>query len=209
VYNSQFVRKPSLSGWLLLLFLLSVHIFAYGQVGGPADSLKADSLRAKKSKLENRSYNLSKQYDFEDLTRNLLHPKRKADSAHRGSGITIVPNIAANPTIGAQLGIKAVAGRRLGNDPNTLLSIAATSASITSKGIIYFYVNHNIFTPGNKWNFQGNLVVSKTVTPDYGFGIGKGLNEGSTAESILADPNHKVYSIHSYYFNFREKVYKE
>ena len=38
-------------------------------------------------------------------------------------------------------------------DPHTLFSIAATSASITTKGILYFYVNHNVFTPGNKWNF--------------------------------------------------------
>ena len=192
-----------------MVVLLTIKVLAFGQVNGPADSLKEDSLRAKKSRLTNRSFNLNKQYDFGDLTRNLIHPKRKADTLRKRSGITIVPNIAANPTIGEQLGIKAVAGRKLGNDPNTLLSVAATSASITSKGIIYFYVNHNIFTPGNRWNIQGNLVASKTVTPDYGFGIGKGTNEGSDAEKVLADPNHKVYAIHSYYFNFREKVYKE
>ncbi len=128
---------------------------------------------------------------------------------HKGSGIIIVPNVAANPTIGAQLGIKAVAGKKLGDDPNTLLSVAATSASITSKGIIYFYVNHNIFTPGNKWNLQGNIVVAKTVTPDFGLGIGRGTDRGSAADDVLADPTHKGYSIHSYYLNIREKVYKE
>jgi hypothetical protein len=90
------------------------------------------------------------------------------------SGITIIPNIASNPTIGSQIGIKAVAGRVLGNEPGTFLSVAATSASITTKGIIYFYVNHNIFTPGNRYNFQGSLVVAKTVSPDYGIGIGNG-----------------------------------
>ncbi len=120
-----------------------------------------------------------------------------------------MPNVAANPTIGAQLGIKAVAGKKLGGDPNTLLSVAATSASITTKGIIYFYVNHNIFTPGNKWNFQGNIVVSKTVTPDYGLGIGSGRDAGTPADKVLADVAHQAYSIHSYYFNFREKAYKE
>lgn len=148
------------------------------------------------------------QYDFGDLTRNILHPKKKADTLHRKSGITVVPNIAANPTIGGQLGIKAVAGRRLGNDPTTLFSIAATSASITTKGILYFYVNHNLFTPGNQWNFQGNLVVAKTVTPDFGLGIGRNFRGGSEADSVLADPTHKGYAIHSLYFNIREKVYK-
>jgi hypothetical protein len=196
---------------LLLLFFsfISMRGLAYSQVIVPVDSLKADSLRAKTLKNNKRADNINKQYDFGDLTRNILHPKKKADTLHKGSGITIVPNIAANPTIGAQLGIKAVAGRKLGNDPNTLLSVAATSASITSKGIIYFYVNHNVFTPGNKWNFQGNLVVAKTVTPDYGIGIGREVDGGTDADKVLADPTHKVYPIHSFYFNGREKVYKE
>jgi hypothetical protein len=170
------------------------------------------------------------QYDFGDLLRTVLHPRKRPDSLHNSSGITVVPNIAANPTIGAQAGIKAVAGRKLGDDPRTLFSIAATSASITTKGIIYFYVNHNLFTSGNKWNLQGNLVVAKTVTPDEGFGIGGAWSGergggtgtgggvgnggsvgtgGSVADSVLADPTHKTYVIHSIYYNFREKVYKK
>lgn len=201
--------KISILKWLLFFLFINISALAYGQVNGPVDSLKADSLRAKTLKVKKPAENLNKQYDFGDLTRNIFRPQKKPDTLHRGSGITIVPNIAANPTIGAQLGIKAVASKRLGNDPNTLLSIGATSASITSKGIIYFYVNHNIFTPGNKWNLQGNLVVAKTVTPDYGFGIGRSFSGGSNTEEVLADPAHQVYPIHSLYFNFREKVYKE
>jgi hypothetical protein len=193
------------SGLLLLLFF-SIRGLAYGQV--PIDSLKADSLRAGALKTKKPADNINKQYDFGDLTRNILHPKKKADTLHNKSGITVVPNVAANPTIGGQLGIKAVAGRRLGKDPNTLFSVAATSASITTKGIIYFYLNHNLFTPGNKWNFQGNLVVAKTVSPDFGFGIGRKFSGGSAADSVLADPTHKVYTIRSIYYNMREKVYK-
>ncbi len=180
---------------------------AYSQVTAPVDSVKADSLRIK-AKGQQPTENINRQYDFGDLTRNILHPKKRPDSLHNRSGVTVVPNVAANPTIGGQLGIKAVAGRKLGTDPNTLFSVAATSASITTKGIIYFYVNHNVFTDGNKWNLQGNLVVAKTVAPDYGMGIGKtysGVNEGA---GILADNAHKVYPIHSVYYNLREKVYK-
>jgi len=185
--------------------------FAYSQVAPPIDSLKSDSLGAKHKKISPpRTYDLYRQFDFSDLTHFILHPKKKADSlSSKRSGIIIVPNVAANPTIGAQAGIKAVAGLKLGDDPNTLLSVGATSASITTKGIIYFYINHNIFTPGNKWNLQGNIVVSKTVTPDEGFGIGVGKAEGSTTDQVLADPEHKTYAIHSYYFNIREKVYKQ
>ena len=191
---------------LFLLLIIVIQGVAYSQV--PVDSLKADSLRAKPVKGQNPADNTSKQYDFGDLTRNILHPGKKPDPLHNKSGITVVPNVAANPTIGGQLGIKAVAGKRLGNDPNTLFSVAATSASITTKGILYFYFNHNLFTPGNKWNFQGNLVAAKTVSPDYGFGIGNKFKGGSAADSVLADPTHKVYPIHSHYYNIREKVYK-
>ena len=202
-------RKPSFLKWLLLFLFVSIQGFAYSQVSTPVDSLKADSLRGKTWKAPNPADNFNKQYDFGDLMRNVLHPAKKADTLHKGSGLTVVPNIAANPTIGAQAGIKAVAGKRLGNDPNTIFSIAATSASITTKGIIYFYVNHNLFTPGNKWNFQGSLVVAKTVTPDFGLGIGKHFSGGSAADSVLADPTHKGYAIHSIYYDMREKVYKK
>ncbi|WP_254060818.1 hypothetical protein [Mucilaginibacter sp. L196] len=190
------------------VLFVSMQGLAYGQIQETRDSIKADSAHAKSIKKMQIANNINKQYDFGDLTRNVIHPHKKADTLKKSSGIIVVPNVAANPTIGEQLGIKAVAGRRLGNDPNTYLSVAATSASITSKGIIYFYVNHNIFTPGNKWNFQGNLVIAKTVIPDYGLGIGRGITGGSAADDILADPEHKAYSVHSMYYDIREKVYK-
>ena len=193
--------------YYLLFIIIGIGQMAYGQVGHPADSLKADSLRGpgKPRQMEN----VTGQYDFGDLTRAILYHNRPLNPDHNKSGVTIVPNVAANPTIGAQAGIKAVAGRKLGDDPNTLFSIGATSASITTKDIIYFYINHNIFTPGNKFNFQGNLVISKTVSPDYGYGIGRTFKGGSATDSVLADPTHKVYPIHSIYFNFTEKVYKK
>ena len=177
----------------------------FGQVPTPADSLKADSLRGPHMVPYE---DLSQQYDFSDLLRNILHPGKKANTGRNKLGITVVPNVAANPTIGGQLGIKAVGGKRLGSDPKTLLSVGATSASITTKGIIYFYINHNIFTPGNKWNLQGNLVVAKTVSPDFGLGIGRNYSGPSHDDSVLANPRRKGYVIHSIYYNIREKIYK-
>ena len=194
---------------LFLFFCIGIEGIARSQTGHPADSLKADSLRVPATQRQHPTDSLDKEYDFGNLTRLLLHHNKPLPPSHNRSGVTVVPNIAANPTIGGQLGIKAVAGRKLGNDPNTLFSVAATSASITTKGIIYFYVNHNLFTPGNKYNFQGNLVVAKTVTPDYGLGIGRGFKGGTATDSVLADPTRKVYPIHSYYYNIREKVYRK
>jgi hypothetical protein len=169
------------------------------------DSLKTDSLKTPKQRPVG---DLSGEYDFSDLLRAILHHGRPPSPSHNRLGITVVPNVAANPTIGLQAGIKAVAGRRLGDDPNTLFSVGATSASITTKGILYFYINHNLFTPGNKLNLQGNLVTARTVTPDFGYGIGRPIHGGTTADSILADPGHKGYIVRSHYYNIREKVYK-
>jgi hypothetical protein len=193
----------------LLMFLFSCfHIYGFSQVGPPTDSLKADSLRIIRSGKIRQTENLHTQYDVGDLFRNVFYPNKKPDSLRKPSGITIIPNIAANPSIGFQGGIKAVAGLKLGKDPTTLMSVGATSASITTKGIIYFYLNHNVFTNANKWNIQGGLVVAKTVTPDFGLGIGNAAGE-SAEDKVLNNATRKGYVLQSLYFNFREKVYKE
>jgi hypothetical protein len=191
------------TGLLLCLFVL-LSTRAYSQDHAAADSVrKADSLRKDAIKVQR------KQYDVGDLFQDLFHPNKKPDSVVKTpSGITIIPNIASNPSIGTQIGIKAVAGRVLGSDPNTFMSVAATSASITTKGIIYFYINHNIYTPGNTWNFQGNLVVAKSVTPDFGLGIGQ-ASTNSPEDAILSNPERKGYVLRSLYYNIREKVYRE
>ncbi len=141
----------SVRWWFLLFLVFGINGIAYGQVGHPADSLKEDSLRMPRPPLDERQRIASINNTISsNLMQAILHHNNPVPPTHNKSGITVVPNVAANPTIGGQLGIKAVAGRKLGNDPNTLFSIGATSASITTKGIIYFYVNHNLFTPGNK-----------------------------------------------------------
>lgn len=198
----------SLRRFSLLLLLLTTNCCAYSQLVTPGDSLRVDSLRIIAGKDRKAAENLSIQYDVGDLYHDIFHPNQQPDPLHKRSGITVIPNIAANPTIGFQAGIKAVAGVKLGSDPRTLMSVAATSASITTKGIVYFYVSHNVFTNANKWNLQGSLVVAKTLTPDFGLGIGHGA--GTTEEDlVLTNPGRKGYVLHSIFFTFREKVYKE
>ena len=192
------------------MFFTGINYCAFGQVATAVDSLKRDSLHhvALRAQQQERAA-LAKQYDFGNLFKDIFQPHKKPDSLHKPSGITIIPNISANPTIGFQVGVKAVAGKKLGSDPSTFMSVAATSASITTKNIIYFYINHNIYTPGNKWNFQGNIVIAKSVTPDFGLGIGKNVAGESTADEVLANPNRKVRVFNSMFYNVREKVYKE
>lgn len=193
---------------LVILFGLTSN-YAIGQAKKPANAIKTDSLLRDSTKIYKPVDSSYKQYDVADLFRAILHPHSKPKPFQKKSGITIIPNIAYNPSIGAQIGIKAVAGRILGHEPNTLMSVAATSASITTKGIIYFYISHNIYTPGNKWNFQGSLVAAKTVTPDFGLGIGNATDDGNEADKVLTNPDRKGYVLHAQYYNFREKVYKQ
>lgn len=192
---------------LLCAFFLCLYGQTFGQTPTPVDTLKTDSTTADRVKAVKQGEDLSSQYDLGDLLRGILNKKTDLSGKTR-SGVIVIPNVAANPSIGAQIGIKAVAGKKFGNDPNTLMSVGATSASITTKGIIYFYISHNIYTSGNKWNFQGSLVAAKTVTPDYGLGIGRATT-GTELEHVLNNPDRKPRGLHAQFYNFREKVYKE
>jgi hypothetical protein len=206
-YNTYSPKLPLLSKIVLLIASAYLGNSALAQEI-PADSLKVDSLRIVAGKGPRPVDNLSAQYDVGDLARDIFHPNQQPDPLQKRSGITVIPNVAANPTIGFQIGIKAVAGLKLGSDPKTLMSVAATSASVTTKGILYFYLTHNAFTNGNKWNLQGSLVAAKSVTPDFGIGIGHGAGE-SEADKVLSNGSRKGYVLKSLYFNFREKLYKE
>jgi hypothetical protein len=180
---------------------LGIHSTSYAQL---ASSSATDTLRKDTIKKDT----LASQYDVADLFRNIFNPNKTVDPNLKPSGITIIPNVAYNPSIGAQIGIKAIVGKILGDQPNTLMSVAATSASVTTKGILYFYLNHNVYTAGNTYNLQGSLVAAKTVTPDFGLGIGNAAS-GSPEDLALSNPSRKGYVLHAEYYSFKEKVYKQ
>lgn len=194
---------------LLLVCLVITCAYSYAQ---NVDSLKttADNDTLAHAREAQHADSLHKQFDFADLYNAVLHSKKKKNKRHSKSGITVIPNVAANPTIGLQGGIKAVAGKVLGKKkyPETYMSVAATSASITTKGILYFYITHNVFTPGNKWNFQGSIVAAKSVTPDFGQGIGEGSTPNAD-DALLINTGRKPYIYHSQYYKFYEKAYKQ
>ncbi|MDM1296678.1 BamA/TamA family outer membrane protein [Sphingobacterium sp. N143] len=151
---------------------------------------------------------LASQYDISDLIGRIIHPKRKKERSSRRSPITLMPNIAYNPTIGGQIGIKAVAGKVLGDPKTTTMSIAATSASITTKNIMVFYISHNVFTPNNKLNFQGTFALVKMVALDAGLGMTPQGKWNTEEEKIVANPDHQKYGAKYNAFTFNEKVYK-
>lgn len=190
----------------LITFRFSIFCFLLFPIRADAQSAhETDSTLLYKHQ---RDSILASQYDISDLIGRIIHPKRKRQRSSKRSPITLMPNVAYNPTIGGQIGIKAVAGKVLGDPKTTTMSIAATSASITTKNIMVFYISHNVFTPNNKLNFQGAFALVKMVALDAGLGMtphGKWTNED---EEVLANPEHRKYGAKYNAFTFNEKVYK-
>src|SRR5690606_41204170 len=61
------------------------------------------------------------------------------------SGLSILPNINYNPSIGFQVGSKIVSGMYLGDRENTSMSTYATALNYTTRGIIFGYLMHDIY----------------------------------------------------------------
>ncbi|SEG60762.1 Surface antigen [Sphingobacterium lactis] len=150
-------------------------------------------------------------YDIVDAFQD-INPFKKKDSVkteRKRSAISYLPNLNYNPSIGAQIGIKAVGGKVLGNEPNTTMSIAATALSATTRGIIVGYLLHDIYTPGNRWNIKGGFMVAKAVGLDYGMGIGGALDNPTSEELIMNNPDRQRFVNRFMTYTFNERVYKQ
>ncbi|WP_211245486.1 BamA/TamA family outer membrane protein [Sphingobacterium alkalisoli] len=153
----------------------------------------------------------SRLYDVVDLFQD-LNPFRKADTTSTQktrSGISYLPNINYNPSIGFQIGLKAVGGVYLGDKKTTSMSIFATSANYTTRGIFYAYLAHDTYTKDNRWNLKGNLVGAKLVGLDYGLGMGVPLENPEVDEAIMNNPERDRYVNHYNVYGFSERLYKQ
>lgn len=153
----------------------------------------------------------SKLYDVVDLFQD-INPFRKADTTSTPkarSGISYLPNINYNPSIGFQIGLKAVGGVYLGDKKTTSMSIFATSANYTTRGIFYAYLAHDTYTKDNKWNLKGNIVGAKMVGLDYGLGTGIPLDNPEADEVIMNNPERNRYVNHYNVYGFSERLYKQ
>ena len=149
-------------------------------------------------------------YDVVDLIQ-AINPFKKdsVKSDGKRSPITYLPNLNYNPSIGGQLGIKAVGGLVLGDEPNTAMSVGAAALSATTRGILVGYFMHDIYTPGNRWNIKGGAMVARAVGLDYGLGIGGQLTDPSEEELILNNPERTRYVNRFITYSFNERIYKQ
>lgn len=148
-------------------------------------------------------------FDVVDAFR-ILFPKKNQDSVLKSrSGVAILPNVNYNPSIGAQIGAKVVAGRVLGDRSNTTMSTLATALSYTTRGIVFGYLNYDIYTKENKWNLKGNIALARMVGLDYGLGIGNVLENASPDEIVLNNPERRRYTYGYNVYNISQRAYKK
>ncbi|RFM27319.1 BamA/TamA family outer membrane protein [Deminuibacter soli] len=147
--------------------------------------------------------------DVVDIYRKLFRSRSHAAKPNK-STIAFLPAVGYNPSIGFQMGVNFTGGMYLGDKKTTNLSIGALGGYITTKGIVSFQFRHNVFTEGNRWNFQGNWQIAKIVTLDYG--VGTGIDQPHDALIIYGIPTNydsTVFPIQYRYIRFFEKAYKE
>ncbi len=154
--------------------------------------------------------NLSR-YDIVDLFKDVNPFKKKKKDIHndKRSPISYLPNINYNPSIGFQVGIKAVGGVYLGDKKNTSMSVFATAANYTTRGIMVGYLFNDMYTKENKWNFKGSLFIAKFVGLDYGMGIGNVIPSTDPDVIIMNNPERTRYVNEYTLYGFNERVYKK
>lgn len=146
--------------------------------------------------------------DLNEAVRKIFGSK---DAEHAGSGISILPAVGYNPSIGFMLGGTLTGGKTLGNPATTRLSTGTFTGYLTTKGIINIQLRHNVFTNNNTWNFQGNGQITKMVLLDYGLGPTAGSNarEAMSVNQYTLENSDSVFPIKFNYVRLFEKVYKK
>jgi Omp85 superfamily domain len=140
--------------------------------------------------------------DATDVLRKIFSKKPKAVKPSGQGSFAILPALGYNPSFGFSMGAKISGGRQFGTPPETDYSVFALEAVYTTKNILILQMRHNVFTPGNKLNFQGL---------DYGIGTGNSnyksaglvINEHSTKNS------DSTFPIKYNYLRLSEKVYRK
>ncbi len=169
-----------------------------------------DTVSTKETKDTTR-YNVNHLYDIGDGIKDIGRFIRR-DTTHKiaknRSGISILPNINYNPSIGFQVGAKVVGGVYLGERENTAMSTFATALNYTTRGILFGYLMHDTYTSKNKWNLKGGLMIAKMVGLDYGMGIGNAIETDIPEEQTLNNPERTRFVNQYTVYSFNERIYK-
>ena len=149
--------------------------------------------------------------DIGDVVKSLSKKNKTTAEKTKPRGLAILPSFGYNPSFGFVVGAKVVGSKLLGDASNTAYSTIGLEAIVTSKGIITLQAIHNIFTQGNKLNWQGNWQLSKFGILDYGIGTGAAkLNSGGLIiDDFPVQDADSAFPIKYNYIRVNEKVYKK
>ncbi|MGO1243285.1 MAG: BamA/TamA family outer membrane protein [Sphingobacterium sp.] len=189
--------KFSLASFMLLLCFCT-----------SAQQVLTDSLRATTLDSIPQTQNL---YDISDGIKDigrLIRNDTSKKTIKKRSGISILPNLNYNPSIGFQIGAKVVGGVYIGDPNTTTMSTFATALSYTTRGIIYGYLAHDTYTEGDKWNIKGGLIIAKGVALDYGLGIGNEIETDDPEIQTINNPDRTRYINEFAVYSLNERLYK-
>ena len=147
--------------------------------------------------------------DIGDVVNSVFKKNSDKPKKQKQGGISILPALGYNPSFGFVIGAKVAGGRQLGSIENTNLSLIGLQGSYSTKGVTTIQARHNIFTPYNKWNFQGNWQLSRLGMIDYGVGTGNSQyrSKGFSFNEFRTKNADSAFPIKYTYIRLFEKLY--
>src|SRR5215218_6794488 len=182
---------------LILSFILITIEGAYTKLQAQEEAVPKDTL-------------LAKQKDISDVFRSILKKKPKEETEPKAS-IALLPVLGYNPSFGFNIGVNVMAGKQFGLKSNTIYSVFNISFSYSTKQVVPLRARHNMFTPGNRWNWQGDWQISKMGIVDYGIGTGQGKSikgDFSVYDTPTANSD-SAFPIKYHYLKLLEKAYRK
>ena len=138
--------------------------------------------------------------DVGDVLKNLFNKKEDTTKIKKQKPVAILPAIGYNQSFGFLIGAKMSIVKQVGPKETTSLSAFGLEAIYTTEGVMIAQARHNVFTAGNKFNWQGHWQLSKFLINDYNIGTG---NEDYVTKSDSAFP------VKFTYIRLTERVYKK
>lgn len=122
---------------------------------------------------------------------------------------SVLPIPGYSPALGFVLGGGASANILLGDSRTTKLSSALANVTVTSKKQLNVNIRTNVYTPQNKWIFQGDYRFLLFSQPTYGLGIdfGEKGDFNLNGASLKNDPDEQPMRFN--YIRFYENFYRQ
>ena len=170
--------------------------------------LPTNSILSQQDSLKTKQQDSVKQRDFMDVLKSIFNKKDTVPKPPKKRNISLLPGLGYNPSFGFLVGVTIAGGMQLGNKENTTYSAFNLAASVTTKGNITLRARHNISSPGNKWNWQGDWQITNMGVQDYGLGIPITKSRGFAFNEVSTKDVDSSFPIRYTYVKLYEKVYR-